>query len=54
MITGMLAGFDPETIAPGAAAEPTGELRNGARRSLYTWRDALEASRSCRSEASTF
>jgi CO/xanthine dehydrogenase Mo-binding subunit len=29
VITGMLAGFDPETIAPRAAVEPTGELRNG-------------------------
>ena len=26
----MLAGFDPETITPRAAAEPTGELRNGS------------------------
>jgi CO/xanthine dehydrogenase Mo-binding subunit len=30
VITGMLAGFDPETIAPRAAVEPTGELRNGS------------------------
>jgi CO/xanthine dehydrogenase Mo-binding subunit len=30
VITGMLAGFDPETISPRAAAEPTGELRNGS------------------------
>lgn len=30
VITGMLAGFDPETITPRAAAEPTGELRNGS------------------------
>ncbi|HEY6904522.1 MAG TPA: molybdopterin cofactor-binding domain-containing protein, partial [Candidatus Acidoferrales bacterium] len=30
VITGMLAGFDPQTITPGAAAEPTGELRNGS------------------------
>lgn len=29
VITGMLAGFDPETIAPRAAVEPTGDLRNG-------------------------
>jgi CO/xanthine dehydrogenase Mo-binding subunit len=29
VITGMLAGFDPETIAPRAAVEPAGELRNG-------------------------
>ncbi len=29
VITGMLAGFDPETIAPRAAVEPTGTLRNG-------------------------
>ncbi|MCU1304237.1 MAG: putative isoquinoline 1-oxidoreductase subunit beta IorB, molybdoprotein [Candidatus Sulfotelmatobacter sp.] len=29
VITGMLAGFDPETITPRAAAEPAGELRNG-------------------------
>jgi len=29
VITGMLAGFDPETITPRAAVEPTGELRNG-------------------------
>jgi nicotinate dehydrogenase subunit B len=30
VITGMLAGFDPETITPRAAAEPTGDLRNGS------------------------
>jgi CO/xanthine dehydrogenase Mo-binding subunit len=30
VITGMLAGFDPETITPRAAVEPTGELRNGS------------------------
>ncbi len=30
VITGMLAGFDPETITPRAAAAPTGELRNGS------------------------
>ena len=30
VITGMLAGFDPETITPRAASEPTGELRNGS------------------------
>jgi CO/xanthine dehydrogenase Mo-binding subunit len=29
-MTGMLAGFDPETIAPRMAVEPTGELRNGS------------------------
>jgi nicotinate dehydrogenase subunit B len=29
VITGMLAGFAPETIAPQAAEEPKGELRNG-------------------------
>jgi nicotinate dehydrogenase subunit B len=29
VITGMLAGFDPETITPRMAVEPTGELRNG-------------------------
>ena len=29
VITGMLAGFDPETITPRAAVEPTGGLRNG-------------------------
>ena len=28
VITGMLAGFDPETISPRAAAEPTAELHN--------------------------
>ena len=30
VITGMLAGFEPETVAPRAAVEPTGELRNGS------------------------
>jgi nicotinate dehydrogenase subunit B len=30
VITGMLAGLDPETITPHTAAEPTGELRNGS------------------------
>jgi nicotinate dehydrogenase subunit B len=30
VITGMLAGFDPETITPRTAVEPTGELRNGS------------------------
>ena len=30
VITGMLAGFDPEMVTPRAAAEPTGELRNGS------------------------
>jgi len=30
VITGMLAGFEPERIAPRAAIEPTGELRNGS------------------------
>jgi len=30
IITGMLAGFDPETITPRTAAEPTGDLRNGS------------------------
>jgi CO/xanthine dehydrogenase Mo-binding subunit len=29
VITGMLAGFDPETIKPQTAVEPTEELRNG-------------------------
>jgi len=29
VITGMLAGFDPQTIIPKAAGEPAGELRNG-------------------------
>jgi nicotinate dehydrogenase subunit B len=29
VITGMLAGFDPETITPRAALEPIGELHNG-------------------------
>ena len=28
VITGMLAGFDPETVTPGTAAEPTEELHN--------------------------
>ncbi len=30
VITGMLAGFDPETITPRASAEPAGNLRNGS------------------------
>jgi nicotinate dehydrogenase subunit B len=30
VITGMLAGFDPDTITPQAAVEPTGDLRNGS------------------------
>lgn len=30
VITGMLAGFDPDTITPQAATEPTGDLRNGS------------------------
>ena len=30
VITGMLAGFEPDTITPRAAVEPTGELRNGS------------------------
>ena len=30
VITGLLAGFEPETITPRAAIEPTGELRNGS------------------------
>ncbi|MGB6386169.1 MAG: molybdopterin cofactor-binding domain-containing protein [Terriglobales bacterium] len=30
VITGMLAGFDPETITPRVATEPTGDLRNGS------------------------
>ncbi|MGA7290971.1 MAG: molybdopterin cofactor-binding domain-containing protein [Terriglobales bacterium] len=30
VITGMLAGFDPETVTPRAAAQPNGELRNGS------------------------
>ena len=29
VITGMLAGFDPDRIAPRAAVAPSGELRNG-------------------------
>ncbi len=29
VITGMLAGFDPETVTPRKAAEPSGELNNG-------------------------
>ena len=29
VITGMLAGFNPEAVTPRAAAEPSGELRNG-------------------------
>ncbi|MGA8871735.1 MAG: molybdopterin cofactor-binding domain-containing protein, partial [Candidatus Acidiferrales bacterium] len=30
VITGMLAGFDPETVSPRAAVEPTRPLRNGS------------------------
>jgi nicotinate dehydrogenase subunit B len=30
VITGMLAGFEPETITPRTAVEPSGELRNGS------------------------
>ncbi len=30
VVSGMLAGFDPETISPRPAVEPTGELRNGS------------------------
>jgi len=30
VITGMLAGFDPETITARAAVEPSGDLRNGS------------------------
>ncbi|MFY9911561.1 MAG: molybdopterin cofactor-binding domain-containing protein [Candidatus Sulfotelmatobacter sp.] len=30
VITGMLAGFEPERIKPRTAVEPTGELRNGS------------------------
>ena len=30
VITGLLAGFDPETVTPQAATEPTGDLRNGS------------------------
>jgi nicotinate dehydrogenase subunit B len=30
VITGMLVGFDPKTITPRTAVEPTGELRNGS------------------------
>ncbi len=29
VLTGMLAGFEPDTVVPKAAVEPTGELRNG-------------------------
>jgi nicotinate dehydrogenase subunit B len=29
VITGVLAGYEPETITPRSASEPTGELRNG-------------------------
>lgn len=29
VITGMLAGFEPQTIVPQRATQPTGELRNG-------------------------
>jgi len=30
VITGMLAGFEPETVTPRAAVDPTGALRNGS------------------------
>ena len=30
VLTGMLAGFAPETVNPRAAVEPTGQLRNGS------------------------
>ncbi len=30
VLTGMLAGFDPEIVTPKAASEPSGELRNGS------------------------
>jgi CO/xanthine dehydrogenase Mo-binding subunit len=30
VLTGMLAGFDPDLVQPHAATEPTGELRNGS------------------------
>jgi nicotinate dehydrogenase subunit B len=30
VMTGMLAGHEPETVTPRAAVEPTGELRNGS------------------------
>ena len=30
VVTGMLTGFDPEMVTPRAAAEPTGQLRNGS------------------------
>ncbi len=30
VITGMLAGYDPQPFRPSAASEPTGEFRNGA------------------------
>jgi CO/xanthine dehydrogenase Mo-binding subunit len=30
VMTGMLAGFDPDTVTPKPATEPTGELRNGS------------------------
>src|SRR5204863_6502782 len=30
VVTGMLAGFEPEMVTPQKAVEPTGELRNGS------------------------
>jgi nicotinate dehydrogenase subunit B len=30
VVTGMLAGFEPDAVAPKGAVEPTGELRNGS------------------------
>jgi nicotinate dehydrogenase subunit B len=30
VVTGMLAGFDPDTITPRTSVEPAGELRNGS------------------------
>ena len=30
VLTGMLVGFEPETVTPRAAVEPTGQLRNGS------------------------
>lgn len=30
VLTGMLAGFDPETVTPREATEPSGDLRNGS------------------------
>ncbi len=30
VVTGMLAGFEPDAVAPKAASEPTGELRNNS------------------------